>query len=85
MARGICAPTPKTPDPECRSCFRFPFPLPFGLSLSKPFPVRPEVSKDRAEPVEALRCISAPVLRKVPVPLCRRGGRLTFLCFAKEK
>ena len=27
-ARGICAPTPKTPDPECRSCFRSPFPRP---------------------------------------------------------
>jgi hypothetical protein len=59
--------------------------FPVGLSLSKPFPsVRPEVSKDRAEPVEASRRIQLQRAYQVPVPLNRRGGRLTFLCLAKE-
>ena len=35
-ARGICAPTPKTPASESRIPIPMPFPSPFGLSLSKP-------------------------------------------------
>ena len=64
-ARGICALTPKTPDPE--SLFRF-----------RPFPVR-------VEPVEALRRIRDLVSLMSPMPLCRRGGRLTCLSLRQEK
>ena len=46
--------------------------------------VRPEVSKDRAEVSKLCFKSGLRVFCQVPVPLCRRGGRLTFLCFAKE-
>ena len=75
-ARGICALTPKTPDSE--------FISPFGLSLSKPYPVRPEVLKDRAEPVEAFCLIQSPrSLQSPDAALSPR--RATHFSFASPK
>jgi hypothetical protein len=63
----------------------------FALNLKTPASefcpaVRDQVSPTvRAEPVEVLPRFDFRVLCQVPVPLYRRGGRLTFSCFAKRK
>ena len=68
----------RTPSP-------IPFQSPFGLSLSKPHPVRPEVSKDRAEPVEAFCLIRPP--RSLPSPDAALSPRRAthFLLLRQEK
>ena len=56
--------------------------IPFVLRYRRIGPGFPPV---RAEPVEALRWITVRVLQKVPVPLCRRGGRPTILLLRQKK